>query len=281
MNTLVPAGSNQRLNIAGSPLVRPSTSYTFNSIFNEQTMTCQVHEKVTKPMVQSILSGRHATLLAYGPTGSGKTFTMLGSNYRSESPGLIQLTTSDLFRELNRRAAAGDRRKYTVSVQYFEIYNEKIRDLLVEPRSLEELQVREDETGVPTIPAHETVVRCNNDVLDILSQGSERRSTGETSLNERSSRSHAILRLELTCLEENKCMARKSVVNFVDLAGSECTNTAGTTKIRRREGGKINQRYGLINGFLSDALVRFVPYTFAPFVSVQSSCSFPSRTRFE
>jgi hypothetical protein len=204
---------------------------------------------------------------------TGKTFTMQGDGKeRSGQAGIIQLATSDLFRFMRQGDAAN--RKFIVKVSYFELYNEKIRDLLSEDTEAtgssnggqldrrntsgssnieEDVKIRTNADGdiVMNIVQHEV---CNVDeVLELLVRGNANRITASTDMNTHSSRSHAIFRLTVESRaagseSELYDTAAREVVrvadfNLVDLAGSESTKlTNANTPGRQREGAKINTR---------------------------------------
>jgi centromeric protein E len=182
----------------------------------------------------------------------GKTFTMQGGG-NSVDTGIIQMAAVDLFRMIESSA----QREYVVKAQYFEIYNEQIRDLLLKTTTTSEkmnsllelpiLSAQEDPvTRNVHVNAHEVKVNGVDDVCRLLSQGNRNRACAATNLNAQSSRSHAIFRLLLESRESRELpddqTMRVSVLNMVDLAGSENSKSAGVTGIRKREGGKINQR---------------------------------------
>jgi hypothetical protein len=226
------------------------TDFSFDAVFDENVHTSQVYQDIARPIVKGVASGRHGTIFSYGQTGMGKTFTMQGCGDSSDA-GIIQMAAADLFRMIE---SSSSQREYVVKAQYFEIYNEEIRDLLPNTtttcekmNSLLELPVlsalEDPVTRNVHVNAREEKVNCADDVCHLLSRGNRNRACAVTNLNAQSSRSHAIFRLFLESREllDDQTM-RVSVLNMVDLAGSENSKTAGVTGIRKREGGKINQR---------------------------------------
>ena len=229
------------------------TFFSFDVVFDENVHTSQVYQDIARPIVKGVASGRHGTIFSYGQTGMGKTFTMQGSG-NSVDTGIIQMAAVDLFRMIE---TSSSQREYVVKAQYFEIYNEQIRDLLPKTtttcekaNSLLELPIlsaQEDPiTRNVQVNAHEEKVKGVDDVCRLLSQGNRNRACAVTNLNAQSSRSHAIFRLVLESRElpddQTDQTMRISVLNMVDLAGSENSQKAGVTGLRKREGGKINQR---------------------------------------
>jgi hypothetical protein len=204
---------------------------------------------------------------------AGKTFTMQGDGKeRSGQAGIIQLATSDLFRFMRQGDAAS--REFIVKVSYFELYNEKIRDLLSEDTEAagssnggrldrrntsgsssieEDVKIRTNADGeiVMNIVQHE--VSTVDEVLELLVRGNAHRVTASTDMNAHSSRSHAVFRLTVesraTTIEPDlydtsaREVLRVADFNLVDLAGSESAKLANANTVgRQREGAKINTR---------------------------------------
>lgn len=250
------------------------TAFHFDHIFDEDTKTPVLYMTIARPMVKTVLSGRHGTIFAYGQTGAGKTFTMQGDGKAaSGQAGIIQMVASDLFRFMKQGALAN--RDYNTKVSYVEIYNEKIRDLLSDATcgstashgtpnaqtnknggdELQEVTIRATSTGEIILNCVQTQVTTVDEVLDLLISGNANRIVAATDMNRHSSRSHAIFRLTVESKEkkgvspeaENE-VTRISDFNLVDLAGSESVRLGTTSGVRLREGAKINQRYVHITG---------------------------------
>jgi centromeric protein E len=228
--------------------------FRYDAVFQGSQSTSEVYQSLAKPVVDAVVTGRHGTVFAYGQTGSGKTHTMQGSHPEDHScgsedaHGIVQLAAMDMLEQMER----GDDREYVLKAQFFEIYNEQVRDLLPSSDTKDDmtaLTIREDKdragcTSV-SVNAHQENVQSVADIEALLKRGNRNRSCGATSLNARSSRSHAIFRLTLESHSKDPTDAkvRKSVLNLVDLAGSENSAQAKITGIRKKEAGKINQRY--------------------------------------
>ena len=192
-------------------------------------------------MLDGIIEGFNATIFAYGATGTGKTYTMLGS--QSEK-GIMPRSVSDLFKMLQNYK----NKEYKMQASYIEIYNEEIRDLL---GNREELKLYEDPMkGVIIQNVKEMNVENIDNFYDILSKGNQKRTVGQTNANETSSRSHALLKINL----ENKDKEGPNSANIacgrlilVDLAGSEKVNSSlgnnnlNKNAIRQQEGANINK----------------------------------------
>ena len=244
--------------------VEGKTMFHFDQVFDEESQTPLIYKSIARPMVQSVLDGKHATIFAYGQTGAGKTFTMQGEGKKgSGQAGIIQLVASDLFRFM--RMGPRSNRDYVVKVSYIEIYNERIRDLLSDdvgstvshgtPDSSNTPSASQPEVAVRTTGSGEVVIDCEqmevnsvDEVLELLILGNTQRVVSKTDMNNHSSRSHAIFRLTIESSDKVdpanpvQEVLRVADFNLVDLAGSESVKYSNATHLRLREGGKINQR---------------------------------------
>lgn len=197
-------------------------------------------------IVDNAYQGYNSCLFAYGQTGSGKTYTTMGT---TEKPGLIPYICQELF----RRQTISDeykKRKYIITICYYEIYMEKIRDLL-NPKSTN-LDVRDSKTRGPYVEGLKICHVTNFvELMSILNKGIPTRATAATLMNDQSSRSHAIVGITFTQIiaDESQGTVReiKSKINLIDLAGSECVETAGSTGRTKSEAGKINQSLSHLN----------------------------------
>jgi len=230
--------------------------FQFDHIFDENIQTSLVYKSVVRPMVPAVLNGKHATIFAYGQTGSGKTFTMQGEEKtESYQAGIIQMVIADVFQHIRQTEAP--KRVFEVKASYFEIYNEKIRDLLaVDVKSAssdgnasstirnDEVNIRANFNGEIVVNVEHKKVKNVDEALKILVKGNAHRSVATTNMNARSSRSHSIFRLTIESREisiDKIGNSRVSDFNLVDLAGSESLKFAKTTGIRQREGATINK----------------------------------------
>uniref|UniRef100_A0A3N7EVR9 Kinesin-like protein n=1 Tax=Populus trichocarpa TaxID=3694 RepID=A0A3N7EVR9_POPTR len=202
----------------------------------------------TKPIVASVLDGYNVCIFAYGQTGTGKTFTMEGS---PENRGVNYRTLDELFRVSQERSGI---MRYGLFVSMMEVYNEKIRDLLIDssnqpPKKLEIKQTAEGTQEVPGLV--ETRVTGTEDVWDLLKSGSRARSVGSTSANELSSRSHCLLRV--TVKGENLIDGQKtrSHLWMVDLAGSERVGKIDVEGERLKESQFINKSLSALGDVIS------------------------------
>ncbi|XP_013364088.1 PREDICTED: kinesin-like protein KIF19 isoform X2 [Chinchilla lanigera] len=163
-------------------------SYLFDVAFDFTATQEMVYQATTKGLIEGVISGYNATVFAYGPTGCGKTYTMLGTDHE---PGIYVRTLNDLFRAIEETSSDME---YEVSMSYLEIYNEMIRDLL--NPTLGYLELREDSKGAIQVAGITEVSTINaNEVMQLLMKGNQQRTQEPTAANQTSSRSHAVLQV--------------------------------------------------------------------------------------
>ena len=222
-------------------------TYAFDFAFDKYTSQVTVFDNSTKFLIDGVVNGYNATVFAYGATGAGKTYTMLGNDI---NPGIMPLTLGELFQTVNRYKE----RVYKVKFWYLEIYNENIRDLLKfvdKPNSNfinddnEYLDLREDPIkGIMVSGITEVNVDNKEDMLKILKRGNRNRTQEATGANETSSRSHAILQVSIEYKEKNSGIdyeIKYSKLSLVDLAGSERASATQNRGMRLIEGANINR----------------------------------------
>ena len=240
--------------------------YNYDYVFGEEDDTAQIYSELVKDIVSSVShDGLNSTIFTYGQTSSGKTFTMQGIH---DTEGLIQLAARDImFKTIEQQMNANS--ESVVKVSYVEIYNEELRDLLSDKRKSNPsyLEIREDDRkGVIAIEnLKQVAVRNLDQLMQVFRVGEANKSMGSTKMNDRSSRSHAILQItvekkttfnapsedcsdekennELASPKKNSLVVNtSSTLNLVDLAGSESVRLTGATGQQKKEGGMINQR---------------------------------------
>ncbi|XP_057632691.1 kinesin-like protein KIF19 isoform X3 [Chionomys nivalis] len=163
-------------------------SYLFDVAFDFTATQEMVYQATTKSLIEGVISGYNATVFAYGPTGCGKTYTMLGTDHE---PGIYVRTLNDLFRAIEETS---NDMEYEVSMSYLEIYNEMIRDLL--NPALGYLELREDSKGVIQVAGITEVSTINaKEIMQLLMKGNRQRTQEPTAANQTSSRSHAVLQV--------------------------------------------------------------------------------------
>ncbi|XP_029356203.1 kinesin-like protein KIF14 [Echeneis naucrates] len=262
------------------PVSKQSYSFAYDFSFcsvdeSEPAFASQqtVYETLAKPLLLRAFEGFNTCLFAYGQTGSGKSYTMMGFG---EEAGVIPRFCCELF---SRLASMEDKEvKCHVEMSYFEVYNEKIHDLLVtrdEPNQRRmPLRVREHPVHGPFVDELSTnVVSSYNDIQGWLELGNKQRATSATGMNDKSSRSHSVFTLVMTQTKtelvegEEHDHSITSRINLVDLAGSERCNSAQTSGDRLREGASINKSLltlgKVISALSEQALSRkkvFIPY---------------------
>ena len=208
--------------------------YAFDSsVGQEKIFNC-----TTKNLIDDIVNGYNATVFAYGATGAGKTYTMLGED---GNPGIMVLTLRDLYKKI----LLYQNRDYIIKLWYIEIYNEKIKDLLV--NNNDNLELREDPNrGIIINNVTELITNSSEDILNLLKMGNKNRTTEETNANETSSRSHAILQIVVSYKEKNTNFNKNTEIkygklNLIDLAGSERASVTKNKGLRLIEGANINK----------------------------------------
>ncbi|KAJ1173511.1 hypothetical protein NDU88_005343 [Pleurodeles waltl] len=206
-----------------------------------------VYEKLAVPLLERAFLGYNTCLFAYGQTGSGKSYTMMGFG---EEQGIIPRFCEDLFSQIAKTEAK--QISYHLEMSYFEIYNEKIHDLLVltseNGQKKQPLRVRENPILGPYVEdLSANVVTSFADIQSWLELGNKQRATAATGMNDKSSRSHSVCTIVLTQTktefveEEEHDHSITSRINLVDLAGSERCSSAQTTGNRLKEGMSINK----------------------------------------
>ncbi|XP_077358952.1 kinesin-like protein KIF19 isoform X3 [Festucalex cinctus] len=212
-------------------------TYVFDVAFDYSASQEEVYRATTKDLIEGLISGYNATVFAYGPTGCGKTYTMLGTD---KEPGIYVRTLNDLFRAIEETS---DDMMYTVSMSYLEIYNEMIRDLLNPSSGF--LDLREDAKGEIQVAGITEVSTINaQEIMELLMKGNKQRTQEPTAANQTSSRSHAVLQVAVK--QQSRCRDVLQEVRFarlfmIDLAGSERAAQTQNRGQRLKEGAHINR----------------------------------------
>ena len=216
-------------------------SYNYDFVFNEKTSQNEVYRYTTSSLINQVVDGFSATILAYGATGSGKTYTMVG---KGENTGLMIRSIRDLFKVVNNDQS----KAYSIKISYIEIYNEVLKDLLTDKnKSPPELRT-DPKKGVVLQGAENKVVLNEEEAFKLINMGNKRRTEKQTDRNQFSSRSHAVLQIYLEIQDQvnvnydnyNNINYEASFGKFilVDLAGSEKTSTSSKGNA---ETGSINK----------------------------------------
>eukprot|EP00986_Skeletonema_menzelii_P003772 scaffold1206_cov105-Skeletonema_menzelii.AAC.7 len=256
-----------------------TTSYKFDQVYGEQSTTQQIYNDIISDIIHSVCNqGQNGTVFTYGQTSTGKTYTM---------HGIVMAAGRDIFRYCQKKEEDGlfefndgdDEVEFkslssvltSVHVSCMELYNEELYDLLSSNNNNtgSSLAIHEDRRGNVNIPGlTEWKVGNINELLKVIEIAEEKRTTGSTAMNERSSRSHTIFRIRYEVKKEEeggdgnngvdnkennnvggisssssrkKVITTTSTLNLVDLAGSESVRLTGAKGVRQKEGGRINQ----------------------------------------
>ncbi|GAC76520.1 kinesin-like protein [Moesziomyces antarcticus T-34] len=239
--------------------------YAFDRVFDSTASQTDVFSETCKPLLDGILNGYNASVFAYGATGCGKTHTISGT---PQDPGLIFLTMKELY---NRIQDARDDSDVHIRLSYLEIYNETIRDLLsAEPTPPGSgLALREDANNrISVVGITELVPESPESVLEYIQEGNLRRTMSPTEANAVSSRSHAVLQINVTQKPRTASMTEQTTsasLNIIDLAGSERASATRNNGARMKEGANINKSLlalgNCINALCQSGGVRkHVPY---------------------
>ncbi|NWR85724.1 KIF24 protein, partial [Furnarius figulus] len=204
--------------------------FYFDEVFGESCTNQDVYMKTAHPLIQHIFNGGNATCFAYGQTGAGKTYTMIGTH---RNPGLYALAAKDIFRHLEASPSGKD---LFVLISFYEIYCGQLYDLL---NGRKRLFAREDSKHVVQIVGlREVQVESVDQLLEVILKGGKERSTGATGVNSDSSRSHAIIQIQIKDVA-NRTFGR---ISFIDLAGSErAADARDSDRQTKMEGAEINQ----------------------------------------
>jgi len=266
-------------------------TFTYDQTYGPNSTNVQLFDLSVRKLVRSaMIDNRHATVFAYGQTNSGKTHTMSGAILRKEGEeGVMQFAIRECFECIKEQR---EEREYCLRVSFMELYNEVIHDLLTSPspspssKGKSKTSIGNKSTSSPSARSHmgkenekekikifekdgnvivrglcEEVALNPERVFELLAEGTARRKTGMTAMNERSSRSHSIFRIEIKSRPRTSPLdtqdvessfwdgttisgsgpVRTSSLSLVDLAGSECLKATKANEIRQTEGKYINK----------------------------------------
>ncbi|XP_041859851.1 kinesin-like protein KIF1B isoform X2 [Melanotaenia boesemani] len=203
----------------------------------------QVYNDIGKEMLAHAFEGYNVCIFAYGQTGAGKSYTMMGKQEEGQE-GIIPMLCEDLFEKINEDSNK-EELSYSVEVSYMEIYCERVRDLL-NPKNKGNLRVREHPLLGPYVEdLSKLAVTSYTDIADLMDAGNKARTVAATNMNETSSRSHAVFTIVFTQKkhdsETDLSTEKVSKISLVDLAGSERADSTGAKGTRLKEGANINK----------------------------------------
>ncbi|XP_050580478.1 kinesin-like protein unc-104 isoform X8 [Bombus affinis] len=201
-----------------------------------------VYKDIGEEMLEHAFEGYNVCIFAYGQTGAGKSYTMMGKQEEGQE-GIIPQICKDLFRKISRNS--NECLKYSVEVSYMEIYCERVRDLL-NPKNKGNLRVREHPLLGPYVEdLSKLAVMSYQDIHDLIDEGNKARTVAATNMNETSSRSHAVFTIFFTQQKQDSATGlvteKVSKISLVDLAGSERADSTGAKGTRLKEGANINK----------------------------------------
>uniref|UniRef100_A0A0A9X3R0 Kinesin-like protein n=3 Tax=Lygus hesperus TaxID=30085 RepID=A0A0A9X3R0_LYGHE len=233
--------------------------YLFDKVFKPNASQEKVYNEAAKSIVSDVLCGYNGTIFAYGQTSSGKTHTMEGVIGDQNKQGIIPRIVNDIF---NHIYAMEENLEFHIKVSYFEIYMDKIRDLL--DISKVNLSVHEDKNRVPFVKgATERFVSSPDEVFEVIEEGKANRHIAVTNMNEHSSRSHSVflINVKQENLENEKKLSGK--LYLVDLAGSEKVSKTGAEGTVLDEAKNINKSLSALGNVISalaDGNKSHIPY---------------------
>jgi kinesin family protein 5 len=233
--------------------------FSFDKVFKPENSQEEVYELAALPIVQAVLQGFNGTLLTYGQTSSGKTFTMIGNDLDDgKSAGIVPRSAKSLFEHISN---ADSNLEFSVKVSFCEIYLEKIRDLI---GGNSNLKIAEDRNrGVFIQGLTEEYVVSEGEMMKLLKNGCLNREVAFTLMNEFSSRSHCIFQVVVTETDTRDLSSKTGKLFLVDLAGSEKISKTGAEGQRLVEAKCINRSLsalGLVINSLTDGKSTHIPY---------------------
>uniref|UniRef100_A0A3Q3FIF6 Kinesin-like protein n=1 Tax=Labrus bergylta TaxID=56723 RepID=A0A3Q3FIF6_9LABR len=234
-------------------------SYVFDQVFPTNTTQEQVYNTCAKQIVKDVLGGYNGTIFAYGQTSSGKTHTMEGNLHDPQGMGIIPRIAEDIFEHI---FALDENLEFHIKVSYFEIYMDKIRDLLDVTKT--NLSVHEDKYRVPYVKGcTERFVTSPEEVMDVIDEGKASRHVAVTNMNEHSSRSHSIFLINIKQENVETELKLCGKLYLVDLAGSEKVSKTGAEGSVLDEAKNINRSLSALGNVISalaEGTKSHVPY---------------------
>uniref|UniRef100_A0A3B3SKG7 Kinesin-like protein n=1 Tax=Paramormyrops kingsleyae TaxID=1676925 RepID=A0A3B3SKG7_9TELE len=233
--------------------------YVFDRVLPPNSSQDQVYDTCAKQIVKDVLGGYNGTIFAYGQTSSGKTHTMEGKLHDHQLMGIIPRIAHDIFDHIY---SMDENLEFHIKVSYFEIYLDKIRDLLDVSKT--NLAVHEDKNRVPYVKGcTERFVSSPEEVMDVIDEGKANRHVAVTNMNEHSSRSHSIflINIKQENVETEKKLSGK--LYLVDLAGSEKVSKTGAEGAVLDEAKNINKSLSALGNVISalaEGTKTHVPY---------------------
>ena len=236
-NTLVQAA------LADGNITREHT-FSFDRAYGPATTQLELYATAVRPVVLNILEGYNGSIIAYGQTSAGKTYTMEGTS-TEETRGAIPRVAAEIFSYIEKSSNSAS--KFLVRASFMQVYNEQLQDLLQPSKPGQPkhpLKIREIPTGIYVQGLSESVVKSPQDIIQLMRKGAQHRSTASTQMNWSSSRSHALFSIIVEHSEVSTVTQKKVItigkLNLVDLAGSERVKESGAEGDRLGEACSIN-----------------------------------------
>ena len=239
--------------------------FNFNKIFSMESNQQEIFNFASKEIIDNVIQGYNGTIFAYGQTGSGKTYTIVGEFGKSNKKGIIPRTFEYLFDQIKSKEDKDDSIKLNIKFAFIEIYNEKINDLLDQNKKV---KIREDpDKGFFIDNCTWKKVKNLKEFKKYFEEGEKNRKTESTYMNENSSRSHALLiiNVEKEIFQEkyNNYMMTRGLLNLVDLAGSEKVSFYNyEEEITIEEVKNINKSLSVLGSCIKNLISneKYIPY---------------------
>uniref|UniRef100_H2YU71 Kinesin motor domain-containing protein n=1 Tax=Ciona savignyi TaxID=51511 RepID=H2YU71_CIOSA len=240
----------------------------------------QVYNDLGVEMLQHAFDGYNVCIFAYGQTGAGKSYTMMGKHDSTDQGGIIPQMCQEMFARISESTENNNLNDsegsvtFSVEVSYMEIYCEQVRDLL-NPKNNKNLRVREHPLLGPYVEdLSKLAVQSFSDINNLMDEGNKARTVAATNMNATSSRSHGVFNIVFTQkrhdVSTNLETEKVSKISLVDLAGSERAESTGATGKRLKEGANINKSLttlGKVISALADQ-VRYLPWVVSDLINV-------------
>ncbi|KAI5613653.1 kinesin heavy chain, partial [Silurus asotus] len=256
----VKRGSKYTIRFQGSDKVLVGGKpYVFDRVFPPNTTQEQVYESCAKDTIKDVLGGYNGTIFTYGQTSSGKTHTMEGTLHDPQMMGIIPRIVLDIFDHIY---SMQQNLEFHIKVSFFEIYLEKIRDLLDVSKT--NMAVHENKNRVPFVKGcTERFVSSAEEMMEVIDEGKANRHVAVTNMNEHSSRSHSIFLISIKQEHLDTSHKLTGKLYLVDLAGSEKVSKTGAAGAVLDEAKMINKSLSALGNVISalaEGTKTHVPY---------------------
>ncbi|CAC5378934.1 KIF3B [Mytilus coruscus] len=242
-----------------------SRTFTFNTVYDENSQQQELYDETIHDIVQSVIEGYNGTVIAYGQTGAGKTYTLQGITDESDNRGLMNRTFEHIFNYISH----AENEHYIVHASYLDIYMEEITDLLSKDFK-KKCDIKENpETGVYVKDQLSFVTKNVTEMEHAFRTGHENRLKKDTYMGRASARAHSIFTITIECCKmdgDGEYHTRVGRLNLVDLAGSERINKSQAQGARVKEathigmGHSYNRALSNVIRALGDEHSTHIPY---------------------